>query len=145
MGKELTLEQLAASGASKVEVKPSSDAIKTAKPISISELTKNLPGKEEDKQEGEKPPIVVENAFNAMNERLERSKKFIEEEVIPRAQENAREMVMERELGEAPREETEQEEELNIDEAAAITEITNTGMMPVTSIIQIEYTYDGIN
>ncbi|WP_406602578.1 hypothetical protein ACJA29_03905 [Metamycoplasma sualvi] len=35
--------------------------------------------------------------------------------------------------------------ELNIDETAAITEITNTGMMPVTSIIQIEYTYDGIN
>ena len=123
MGKELTLEQLAASGASKVEIKPSSDAIKTAKPVSISELTKNLPGKEEDKQEGEKPPVIVENAFNAMTERLEKSKKFIEEEVIPRAQENAREMVMERELGEAPREEeVEQEEELNIDEDNKVEE-----------------------
>ena len=108
MGKELTLEQLASqevSNIQKPDVRPSSDAIKTAKEVSIGDLAKNLPGKEPS-EEGTKPPVIVENAFKAMDERLAESKRFISEEMMPIVKENAREMAMERELGEAPADES---------------------------------------
>ena len=107
MGKELTLEQLASQEANnlqKANVKQTSDAIKTAKEVSINDLAKNLPGREPS-EEGTKPPIIVENAFKAMDERLAESKRFISEEMMPIVEENAREMAMEKELGEAPKDE----------------------------------------
>ena len=99
MQKQITLADLANKENSKppVDVKPSSDPIKTAKQVSINELAKNLPGKGED-TEGSKPPIVVENAFKAMEDRLDQSKDFINNVVIPKAMENAEEMAMEKEL-----------------------------------------------
>lgn len=112
MGKEMTLEQLASqqvNNLNKGNVKPSSDAIKTATEVSINDLAKNLPGKEPS-EEGTKTPEIVENAFNAMNNRLEESKRFISEEVIPVVEQNAREMAMERELAE-----TERQDELESD------------------------------
>ena len=107
MGKELTLEQLASQEANnlqKANVKQTSDAIKTAKEVSINDLAKNLPGREPS-EEGTKPPIIVENAFKAMDERLAESKRFISEEMMPIVEENAREMAMEKELGGAPKDE----------------------------------------
>ena len=99
MQKQITLADLANKENSKppVDVKPSSDPIKTAKQVSINELAKNLPGKGED-TEGSKPPVVVENAFKAMEDRLDQSKDFINNVVIPKAMENAEEMAMEKEL-----------------------------------------------
>lgn len=99
MGKEITLAELAsANNINKDNVKKVSDNIKTATPVTVNDLAKNLPGKDEE-EEGSKAPVVVDNAFKAMADRLNASKKFINEVVVPTAEDNAREMVMEEELG----------------------------------------------
>ena len=100
MGKELTLQELASKEAGQLQnstIRPSSDAIKSASEISVKDLAKNLPGKEKS-EEGTKPPVIVENAVNAMNERLAESKRFIHDEVMPIVKENIKEMKMDQEL-----------------------------------------------
>lgn len=100
MGKELTLSELAAQSkgnTEKVNVIQTGDSLKSAVPVYIGDLAKNLPGKEEEEI---KDPIVVQNAFEAMANRLNESKKFIEEEVMPVVIDNAREIAMENELKE---------------------------------------------
>ena len=100
MGKELTLQELASKEAGQLQnstIRPSSDAIKSASEISVKDLAKNLPGKEKS-EEGTKPPVIVENAINAMNERLAESKRFIHDEVMPVVKENIKEMKMDQEL-----------------------------------------------
>lgn len=109
MQKQVSLADLAnkTETTNEVTVKPSSDPIKTAKPVSISDLAKNLPGKGED-EEGSKPPVVVDNAFKAMYDRIDESKNFINNVVVPKAMENAEEMAMEQELNNTPSEESEE-------------------------------------
>ena len=110
MGKELTLQELAAQETGNLQktTVQSSDAIKTATEVSVNALAKNLPGKEPS-EDGTKPPKLVEDAVNAMYDRLDKSKKFISEEVMPVVKENIKEMKIEQELGEA------QEDESTID------------------------------
>lgn len=109
MQKQVSLADLAnkTETTNEVEVKPSSDPIKTAKPVSISDLAKNLPGKGED-EEGSRPPVVVDNAFKAMYDRIDESKKFINDVVVPKAMENAEEMAMEQELNKTSSEESDE-------------------------------------
>ena len=110
MGKELTLQELAAQETGNLQktTVQSSDAIKTATEVSVNALAKNLPGKEPS-EDGTKPPKLVEDAVNARYDRLDKSKKFMSEEVMPVVKENIKEMKIEQELGEA------QEDESTID------------------------------
>lgn len=89
-----------------------SSGIKTAKPISTSDLGKKLEEQhpEANKKIVEEDAPIVANAFAAMNETLAEKKRFIEEEVMPVVMENAREMAMEKEIGE-----NDDEDEYNID------------------------------
>ena len=79
-----------------------SSGIKTAKPISTSDLGKNLQAQhpEAQKKVVEEDAPLVKNAFEAMDKTLAEKKRFITEEVMPIVMENAREMAMEKELGE---------------------------------------------
>lgn len=119
MGKEITLEDLVNSNETKTSnAKPATraedvknneatkvignaDAIKSAKPITTSELGKTLKEKhpEANKKVEEDAPVVA-NAFKAMDDTLAEKKRFIDEEVMPIVMENAKEMAMEKELGE---------------------------------------------
>ena len=112
MGKEITLEDLVNSNetntpkskpATRVEptVVGNADAIKSAKPITTTELGKSLKEKNPDaKKKTDNDAPVVANAFKAMEDTLAEKKRFIEEEVMPVVMENAREMAMEKELSE---------------------------------------------
>lgn len=119
MGKELTLDELVKSGAGKstqssvdeASTTPAErmqqNALKSARPISTSELGKDLITRN---PEANKEPVIteaplVENAFNSMASRLQESKDYIDNVVMPIVEENAREMAMERELGTAPKDE----------------------------------------
>ena len=108
MQKQVSLADLAnkTETTNEMPVKPSSDPIKTAKPVSISTLAKNLTGTGEDAA-GSKPPVVVDNAFQEMYDRIDESKNFINNVVVPKAMENAEEMAMEQELNNTPSEESE--------------------------------------
>jgi hypothetical protein len=78
------------------------DAIRSAKPITTSELGKSLKEKnpEAKKKAEETDAPVVANAFKAMEDTLAERRRRIDEEVMPIVMENAREMAMEKELGE---------------------------------------------
>ena len=113
MSKEITLEELARSSnnskpaarAEEKKVDPTittSNSIKTARPISTSDLGKNLQAQHPEAQKKivEEDAPLVKNAFEAMDKTLAEKKRFIEEEMMPIVAENAREMAMEKELGE---------------------------------------------
>ena len=119
MGKEITLEDLvnsnetntpkakpavrAESKTSEPTIVGNADSIKSAKPITTSELGKSLKEKNPDakKKPEEVDSPVVANAFQAMDKTLAEKKRFIDEEVMPVVMENAREMAMEKELAES--------------------------------------------
>ena len=121
MGKEITLEDLVNSNETNTpKAKPAvraenaktnetttivgnADSIKSAKPITTSELGKSLKDKnpEAKKKSEEADAPVIANAFQAMEETLAEKKRFIDEEVMPVVMENAREMAMEKELAES--------------------------------------------
>ena len=73
MGKEITLAELAANH-KQTDIKSTSENI-TAKEMSVSDLAKNLPGREE--QEEMKAPEVVSNGLQAMRDELQKRKDFI--------------------------------------------------------------------
>jgi len=109
MANKVTLESLVNSTKASASENATPNAapaanFKTAKVVSTSELGKSLAAKHPEAQERknivpEDAPLV-KDAFDSMNRRLEESRKFIEEEYIPKIEENAREMQLERELGE---------------------------------------------
>lgn len=77
-------------------------SIKTARPISIDTLGKNLEAQHPEAKKTvitEDSPIVA-NAFASMTNRLEESKRFIQEEMMPVVIENAKEIALEREIEE---------------------------------------------
>ena len=112
MAKEVTLEELMnSSNNSKPAVRAEetnkkedtttnvvkTSNIKSAKPISISNLGKNLQAQHPESQKKiiEEDAPIVKNAFNAMDATLAEKKRFYEEEVMPVVIENAKEMAME--------------------------------------------------
>lgn len=118
MAKEITLEELARSSnnnakpavraeeVNKEENKTQEPAvvasgIKTARPISTSDLGKNLKAQHPEAQKKivEEDAPLVADAFAAMDRTLAEKERFIREEVVPIVMENAREMAMEKELG----------------------------------------------
>ena len=121
MAKEITLEDLVNTNETKASnAKPATraenvknnetttvignpNAIKSAKPITTSELGKSLKEKnpEAKKKAEETDAPVVANAFKAMDDTLAEKKRFIDEEVMPIVMENAKEIAMEKELGES--------------------------------------------
>lgn len=116
MGKEITLEELARSNnASKPptpavraeQVKPESTVVqtsglKTAKPISTSELGKNLQTQhpEAQKKVVEEDAPLVADAFAAMNKTLAQKVERFDTEVLPQRIEKAREEALDKELDE---------------------------------------------
>lgn len=118
MAKEVTLEELARSSGNnfrpavraeeineeKVNKSESvvmqTSGIKAARPISTSDLGKNLQAQnpEAKKKVVEEDTPIVANAFAAMDKTLAEKKRFIEEEMMPVVLENAREMAMEKEF-----------------------------------------------
>lgn len=136
MAKEITLDDLVQSSknnsknskpaARAEDVKPeettkteskvvnTTSSIKSAKPISVADLGKNLAEQhpEAQKKVVEEDAPLVANAFKSMDDTLAEKKRFIEEEMMPVVMENAREMAMEKELGES---------EENADEEVVIT------------------------
>ena len=126
MSKEVTLDDLVktsnakpaarAEEINKVNTPVSSNNIKTAKPISTSELGKNLEAQHPDAKEKtvEKDAPLVANAFEAMDKTLAEKKRKIDE-AMPIIMENAREMAMEKELEGI---EEEDKDEIKIDEPA---------------------------
>ena len=75
-------------------------SIKSAKPISVSDLGKDLAANHPESQKkiiDEDAPLVA-NAFKAMDETLEEKKRFIEEEMMPTVIENAKEIAIENEI-----------------------------------------------
>lgn len=79
--------------------------IKSAKPISMADLGRNLEAQHPEARKeavAEDAPLVA-NAFESMNKTLEEKKRKIDE-AMPIIMENAREMAMERELGEVDNE-----------------------------------------
>lgn len=84
----------------KPAVVPSSD-IKTAKPISTSDLGKNLQIQHPEAQKKiiEEDAPLVANAFKAMDDTLNEKMRFVSEEMMPVVIENAKEMAMEKEFG----------------------------------------------
>ena len=112
MAKEITLEDLTQSvdnsnketqenrtiDKQSVVTQPSS--FKTARPVSVSELGKNLKSqnKDEDNKNVVKEAPLVADAFSSMDATLREKKRFIEEEMMPVVLENAREMAMEKEI-----------------------------------------------
>ena len=119
MAKEVTLEELARSSKPnatpavraeeqiKKEVKTTekpvvqTSGIKSAKPISMSDLGKNLQAQHPEAQKKviEEDAPVFANALAGMDKTLAEKKQFYEEKVIPVMMENAREMAMEQEFG----------------------------------------------
>ena len=112
MSKEITLEELAKSSntkpvtrveeTKKVESNVIQSSMKTAKPITMTELGKNLKDQhpEAQKKVVEEDAPIVKNAFAAMDATLAEKKRFYEEEVAPIIMENAREIAMEKEIEE---------------------------------------------
>lgn len=126
MSKEITLEELAKTNNTKpatrveesstpknkkVESPVMASGIKSAKPISTSELSKNLKEQhpEAQTQVVEEDAPLVKNAFESMNSTLAEKKRFIEEEMMPIVMENAKEMAMEKELDETNSEDDKEE------------------------------------
>ena len=126
MAKEITLDELVNSSnnakpavraeeTTNVETKKpetnmvQSSGIKNAKPISASTLGKNLQAQHPDAQKKivEEDAPLVANAFESMDRTLAEKKRKIDE-AMPIIMENAREMAMEKELGENNTEEAEQ-------------------------------------
>lgn len=112
MAKEVTLDDLVRTSAkpavraeevNKTEqtTVPSSN-IKAARPISTSDLGKNLQAQHPEAQKKiiEEDAPLVANAFAAMDKTLAEKKRFIEEEMMPVVMENAKELAMEKEMGE---------------------------------------------
>ena len=112
MAKEITLDDLVKSSSnakpaaraeetkkSEPVVTPSS-SIKAARPISTSDLGKNLAAQHPEAQKKivEEDAPLVANAFAAMDKTLAEKKRFIEEEMMPVVMENAREMALEKEM-----------------------------------------------
>lgn len=112
MAKEVTLEELMnSSNNSKPAVRAEetnkkedtttnvvkTSNIKSAKPISISNLGRDLQAQHPESQKKiiEEDAPIVKNAFNAMDATLAEKKRFYEEEVMPVVIENAKEMAME--------------------------------------------------
>ena len=96
-------------------------SIKSAKPISTNELSKNLAAQHPEaqpKDNSEDAPIVA-NAFKAMDDTLAEKKRFIEEEMMPIVRENAREMALENELGET----SEDDESVSVDATDDFSEL----------------------
>lgn len=103
MSKELTLEELAATSKPrqhnlrKISEDPKNGAVAMRPQDVEAALIKS--GKIKPKEED---PVVeaplVENAFSSMYDRLERSKDFIENEMMPVVRKNAEEMALEREM-----------------------------------------------
>ena len=115
MSKELTLEELAAGSASKkqqhknvVSEDPRNGAVK----MSASDVEQAMikSGKIKPKEEEIVEPPVVDNAFKAMDERLAKSKDFIQNTMMPIVRKNAEEMALEAELGEIENEDEDLEE-----------------------------------
>ena len=118
MAKEITLDDLVKSENNSKNAKPATRAedvkkeapvekttpvasnIKSAKAISTTELGKNLKEQHPELQEKTNDAPIVSDAFRAMDETLAEKKRFIQEEMMPIVMENAREMAMEREMGE---------------------------------------------
>lgn len=113
MGKEITLEELAKSSTSKPtpavraeETRPEStvptSGIKSAKPISTSELGKNLQAQHPEAQKKviEEDAPIVADAFAAMNKTLAQKVERFDSEVLPQRIEKAREEALEKELDE---------------------------------------------
>lgn len=113
--KELTLEELAASTPTanqrqaviknKTEEAPVPQKQTTnARVVSATEISNALRAKEGIPTEAEEnaksvdAPLVV-NAFNGLQSTLDKRKKILEEEIIPKMEENAKEMAMEAEMG----------------------------------------------
>ena len=119
MGREVTLEDLVNTSGNNAkpamraeevskettnsELGDAANGIKTARPISTSELGKNLKAQHPEAQQKkvEEDAPIVANAFAAMDATLAEKKRFYEEEVVPVMMENAREMALEKELGES--------------------------------------------
>lgn len=110
MSKELTLEELAASSKPKreqpkkniVSEDPKNGAIKMSAHDVEQAMIKS--GKIKPKEEEVVEPPLVDNAFQSMNTRLQQSKDWIENTMMPIVRENAREMALEAELGESDEE-----------------------------------------
>lgn len=118
MAKEITLEELAkstsnAKPAARAEAAPKGEeikseskvvptsGIKSAKPISMSDLGKNLQAQhpEAEKKVVEEDAPLFADALSSMDKTLAKKKEFYDKEVIPVMMENAREIAMEREFG----------------------------------------------
>lgn len=122
MAKEVTLDDLVRSSAKPAaraeEVKKAeqsvvaSSGIKAARPISTSDLGKNLQAQHPEAQKKivEEDAPLVADAFASMDRTLAEKKRFIEEEVMPIVMENAREMAMEKEMESINKEDNEVEE-----------------------------------
>jgi hypothetical protein len=134
MAKEITLEELARSSSNnskpaaraeeinKGDIVTPATNIKTARPISTSDLGKNLEAQhpEAKKKVVEEDAPLVANAFASMTKTLEEKQRFIQEEMMPVVMENAREMAMEKELEELGKEESNEED---LDEADDFSEL----------------------
>lgn len=102
MSKELTLEELAASSKpakkqpNKISEDPNNGAIKMSPQDIENAMIKS--GKIKPKTEDVVDAPIVENAFKAMDERLQRSKEWIQNEMMPIVMKNAEEMALENEM-----------------------------------------------
>jgi hypothetical protein len=123
MAKEITLEELARSSekqrntiegnSNNITPPPAmGSGIKSARTINTSELAKGLAEQHPEAQKKiiEEDAPLVEEAFASMRKTLEEKKDFIENEMMPIVMENAREMALEKELGEYNEEEVTTEE-----------------------------------
>lgn len=85
----------------KVNMVSSTENIKGGKEVSIGDLSKNLPGKEEEvTKDNSKTPELVEDAFKSMIETMENKKKKFDTEVRPKLEEAAAEKEIDDELNE---------------------------------------------
>ena len=105
MSKSLTLEELAAGAtASQQQTEPveqpilRTESIKSAKEVSINEIKNTLHVEEKTEEEEIKDPEYIANAVDSMLNTLQKKKDFIENEMMPIVEENAREIAMENEL-----------------------------------------------
>lgn len=111
MAKEVTLDELVRNSSTNAKVTEKTNetanaqpagGIKSARPVSTSELGKALAAQHPEIQKKivEEDAPLVANAFAAMDETLERKKDFIQNTMMPIVMENAREMALEKELEE---------------------------------------------
>lgn len=86
-----------------VNSRPVKSDMKKATPISTTDLGKGLAKTHPEAQQKivEEDTPIVANAFEAMNKTLEEKKRFIQDEMMPVVMENAKEIAMEKELGES--------------------------------------------